>query len=157
MRALIIASATVGLVACGQIQSAKPEETRFVLQCDGESTEGSGNELRRYAHRNTVRFDLAAGTMEFWDAKGKRWMPTLPGVRASLEVSPTELVYRRSFGDEASSGSEDIYRFDRTIGSLSHQGRSYVAASDLGPAIDYPGTFEGRCERIDQPSAETAF
>ena len=153
---LIIILATLTVAACSQSLPQHQKQTRFILRCDGEATEGSGNDQRRYPHQNTFRFDLAAGTMEYWNAEERRWNQPLPGVRGALEVSPTSLTYRSSFGDQF-NGSESLYRFDRIIGTLSRRGRSFASASDLGPALDYPDTFEARCVGIESPSTGPAF
>ena len=155
MRSTIIV-ATLFVASCSPSVPLEQVQSRFVLRCEGEATEGSGNDLRRYPHENTFRFDLSAGTMEYWNPQENRWNQPLPGVRGSLEVSPTELIYREGFGDQF-DGSESLYRFNRTIGTLSRRGRSFASASEFGPALDYPDTFEARCVRIETPSTKGAF
>jgi hypothetical protein len=156
MRALIVLTATVGIAACDPIERANPESTILILQCDGEATSGSGADLRRYEHRNTMRFDLAAGSVTFWSNEEQKFSKNLPGIREKLEVSLSKLVYHREFGDDY-SGARDVLTFNRTLGTLSERGESWVGASDLGPAINEPNTFEGKCQKIDHPSTERVF
>lgn len=157
MYRVVMAALTVGVVAgCGQTAVKAPQATEFILQCDGEGTYRSGEDFRRYDHRYTVRFDLAAGTMLIWSNEKKEFSELTPGVRAKLEVSPTLLLYQMEFGDQT-EGSRDTYRFARTLGTLSVDAGSWMPESDFGPAIRQFHTFEGRCEKIDQPSSETKF